>query len=84
MMEAKWYHTGYKPTLKEYIENAWISISGPVILVHAYVFVTSPITLKDMESFKQYGDIIRCSSTILRLANDRGTSSVCEQKKYKN
>ncbi|XP_038902678.1 terpene synthase 10-like [Benincasa hispida] len=74
MLEATWYHTGYKPTLKEYLDNGWISISGPVILVHAYVFVTSP-TIKDMESFKQYVDMIRCSSTILRLADDLGTSS---------
>ncbi|XP_038902516.1 terpene synthase 10-like [Benincasa hispida] len=74
MLEAKWYHTGYKPTLEEYLDNGWISISGPVILVHAYVFVTSP-TIKDMESFKQYIDVIRWSSTILRLADDLGTSS---------
>ncbi|KAA0045521.1 terpene synthase 10-like [Cucumis melo var. makuwa] len=74
MVEATWYHDGYKPTLKEYLDNAWTSISGPVILVHAYVFVTSP-TLKDMENLKQYFDLIRYSSTILRLADDLGTSS---------
>ncbi|KAE8651968.1 hypothetical protein Csa_006533 [Cucumis sativus] len=74
MVEATWYHNGYKPTLKEYLDNAWTSISGPVILVHAYVFVTSP-TLKDMENLKHYVDLIRYSSTILRLADDLGTSS---------
>uniref|UniRef100_A0A9I9DTB3 Terpene synthase 10-like n=1 Tax=Cucumis melo TaxID=3656 RepID=A0A9I9DTB3_CUCME len=74
MLEAKWYHTNYKPTLEEYLDNAWISISGPAILVHAYVFVTSP-TLENMESLKQYVDMIRWSSTILRLADDLGTSS---------
>ncbi|CAK9316331.1 unnamed protein product [Citrullus colocynthis] len=31
MLEAKWYYTNYKPTLEEYLDNAWISISGPVI-----------------------------------------------------
>ena len=77
MVEATWYHNGYKPTLKEYLDNAWTSISGPVILVHAYVFVTSP-TLKDMENLKHYVDLIRYSSTILRLADDLGTSSVHE------
>ncbi|XP_022928103.1 terpene synthase 10-like [Cucurbita moschata] len=74
MLEAKWYHTNYKPTLEEYLDNAWISISGPVILVHAYAFVTSP-TLQDMESLVEYADIIYWSSTILRLADDLGTSS---------
>ncbi|KAL6328050.1 hypothetical protein AAG906_033318 [Vitis piasezkii] len=28
LLEAKWYYNGYKPTLQEYISNAWISISG--------------------------------------------------------
>ena len=68
--------------LEEYLDNAWISISGPVILVHAYAFVTSP-TLQDMESLVEYADIIRWSSTILRLANDLGTSSVCKQALFK-
>ncbi|XP_022971751.1 terpene synthase 10-like [Cucurbita maxima] len=74
MFEAKWYHTDYKPTLEEYLDNAWISIGGPVILVHAYVFVTSPM-LQDMESLEAHIDIIRCSSIILRLADDLGTST---------
>ena len=77
MLEAKWYHTSYKPTLEEYLDNAWISISGTVLLLHTYVFVTSP-TLENMESLKQYIDMIRWSSTILRLADDLGTSSVRE------
>ncbi|XP_022159093.1 terpene synthase 10-like [Momordica charantia] len=75
MQEAKWYYIGYKATLQQYLDNAWISISGPVILVHGYVFATSPIVMDDLESLVEYADIIRWSSTILRLANDLGTSS---------
>ncbi|KAJ0018990.1 hypothetical protein Pint_10006 [Pistacia integerrima] len=29
LLEAKWYKNGYTPTLKEYMDNAWISISAP-------------------------------------------------------
>ncbi|MBO8589916.1 terpene synthase/cyclase family protein, partial [Staphylococcus aureus] len=36
LVEARWYSNGYKPTLEEYLENAWTSISVTVILVHAY------------------------------------------------
>ncbi|XP_022971750.1 terpene synthase 10-like [Cucurbita maxima] len=75
MLEAKWYHTGYQPTLEEYLDNAWISIGGSVILIHSYVFVTSPI-LEDMKSLEEHIDIIRCSSLILRLVDDLGTSTV--------
>lgn len=82
MQEAKWYYSGFKPTLQQYLDNAWISISGPVILVHGYVFATSPIVMDDLESLVEYADIIRWSSTILRLANDLGTSSVCDPSSY--
>ncbi|KAF4356562.1 hypothetical protein F8388_006306 [Cannabis sativa] len=29
LREARWYYNGYTPSFEEYIENAWISISGP-------------------------------------------------------
>ncbi|KAL3538331.1 hypothetical protein ACH5RR_001697 [Cinchona calisaya] len=75
LQEAKWYHSGYVPTLQEYLENAWISISAPVILVHAYFFVTKPIKKEALVCLDKYHNIIRCSAMILRLADDLGTSS---------
>ncbi|XP_059431229.1 myrcene synthase, chloroplastic-like [Corylus avellana] len=74
LLEAKWYHSGYTPSLQEYIQNAWISISAPVILVHAYFLVTNPITNEGLDCLEEYPDIIRWSSMILRLADDLGTS----------
>lgn len=64
----------YKPTLQQYFDNAWISVSGPVILVHAYILVTRPIIKEELESLLEYDDIIRWSSTIIRLVNDVETS----------
>jgi (-)-alpha-terpineol synthase len=78
LLEAKWYHSGYTPSLEEYIENAWISISAPVILVHACFSVTNPITEEALECLEEYPNIIRWSSMILRLADDLGTSKVCK------
>ncbi|KAM3730598.1 hypothetical protein ACB098_12G099300 [Castanea mollissima] len=75
LLEAKWYYNRYTPSLQEYIENAWISISGPTILVHAYFLVTNPITKEALECLNEYPNIIRWSSTILRLADDLGTST---------
>ncbi|XP_059639480.1 (-)-alpha-terpineol synthase-like [Cornus florida] len=75
LMEAKWYHSGHKPTLREYLDNAWVSISGPVVLVHAYFFVTKPLTKEALEFLERYPSIIRNSSLIFRLSNDLGTSS---------
>ncbi|KAL6327457.1 hypothetical protein AAG906_019770 [Vitis piasezkii] len=61
LVEAKWYHEGYMPSLQEYINNAWISISGP-------------LTLEALGCL-EIRDIIRWSSMIFRLSDDLGTSS---------
>ncbi|KAI3445790.1 hypothetical protein Pfo_002455 [Paulownia fortunei] len=74
LQEAKWYSRGYTPRLEEYISNAWISISAPVILSHAFFLVTNPIEKEAVQSLYKYHNIVRCSSMILRLANDLGTS----------
>ncbi|XVF88976.1 hypothetical protein PTKIN_Ptkin19aG0094700 [Pterospermum kingtungense] len=73
-LEAKWYHSGYKPTLQEYLDNAWISIGGLILLGHAYL-VTDSITKDGLQSFEEYGpNIIYCSTMILRLKDDLATS----------
>ncbi|KAH1091896.1 hypothetical protein J1N35_019153 [Gossypium stocksii] len=73
LVEAKWYYSGYIPTFKEYIDNAWISISAPVILSH--VFFSSNVTKNEcLEYWKDDSNLIYCSSMILRLADDLGTS----------
>ncbi|XP_028771251.1 terpene synthase 10-like [Neltuma alba] len=75
MIEAKWYYYDYQPTLQEYLENAWISISAPVILVHAYFALpTSNINDENFVRLEDYYELIHSSATILRLANDMGTS----------
>nr|XP_033513829.1 (-)-alpha-terpineol synthase-like isoform X2 [Nicotiana tomentosiformis] len=75
LREAKWYFSQYIPTMEEYMDNAWISISAPVILVHAYFLIANPVNKEDLHYLKNYHDIIRWSALILRLANDLGTSS---------
>ncbi|XP_048325501.2 terpene synthase 10 isoform X2 [Ziziphus jujuba] len=54
LQEAKWYYSGYKPSLEEYIENACMSIATPVILVHAFATATNPITEEAMKSMDEY------------------------------
>ncbi|XP_075650034.1 myrcene synthase, chloroplastic-like [Castanea sativa] len=75
LLEAKWYHNGYTPSLQEYIENAWISISGPNLMVQAYFCVTNPITSEALDCLEEYPNMIRWSALILRLADDLGTST---------
>ncbi|KAK4438098.1 (-)-alpha-terpineol synthase [Sesamum alatum] len=74
LQEAEWYSRGYAPTFEEYIDNAWISISAPVILSHAYFLVANPIQNEVVRSLYKYHSIVRYSAMILRLANDLETS----------
>ncbi|KAL7153632.1 hypothetical protein ABFS83_04G182200 [Erythranthe nasuta] len=76
LQEAEWYTKGYTPTLEEYIDNAWISISTHVILTHVFFLVTNPIDKEAVQSLYGYHNIVRYSGIILRLANDLGTSPV--------
>ncbi|MFS7971624.1 putative R-linalool synthase [Helianthus anomalus] len=75
MVEARWYHSGYKPTLQEYLENAYISIGGPIILKNVICLRSFSSNEEMMQCVESAGDIIRYSSMIFRLANDLGTSS---------
>ncbi|KAF8411659.1 hypothetical protein HHK36_004217 [Tetracentron sinense] len=74
-VEAKWYYNGYTPSFEEYINNAWSSISGPVIQVHAYFLLGENIAKEALEWLKDYPDLIRWSSMAFRFANDLGTST---------
>ncbi|KAK6145713.1 hypothetical protein DH2020_022533 [Rehmannia glutinosa] len=80
LQEAKWISIGYTPKLEEYMNTAWITVSGPVMLTHAFFLVTNPIEKEAVQSLYKYHDIVRYSSTIIRLANDLSTS-VEEMKK---
>ncbi|KAL8460223.1 hypothetical protein ACS0TY_031943 [Phlomoides rotata] len=75
-VEATWYQSGYFPSLDEYLSTAWVSIAGPLSLIHAYFSITNPIHENELQSLEKYPGIIRWPSMILRLANDLGTSSV--------
>ncbi|XP_028771254.1 terpene synthase 10-like [Neltuma alba] len=73
LTEAKWLRNGHQPSLQEYLENAWISSSAPVILVHAFM-VLSNTSFSNPVCLEDYYDLIHSSSIILRLTNDLGTS----------
>nr|WKC16866.1 terpene synthase 5 [Freesia hybrid cultivar] len=74
LVEAKWYHSGYKPTLEEYLDTAWISVSGPAVLTHAYC-TSEDITDESLHCYNFYPDVVRQSSMIFRLCDDLGTST---------
>ena len=79
LKEAKWYYSGYKPTLdQEYMENGAVSSAAPIVLFCAYFLTADKITVEALDYIDKLPSIMWCSSMILRrLTNDLGTSSVC-------
>ncbi|XP_059432149.1 myrcene synthase, chloroplastic-like [Corylus avellana] len=80
LLEAKWYYSGYTPSLEEYIENGWVSIGPAVMLVHIYFSITNPITKETLDWLEEVPNISRWSSMVVRFADDLGTSKVCNQR----
>ncbi|KAK2650650.1 hypothetical protein Ddye_018139 [Dipteronia dyeriana] len=77
MVEARWFSRGYTPTVKEYLENGWISVGGPAAIVHAYLLQLQGcnLTNNSLDCLKHGSDLIYWSSIITRLADDLGTST---------
>lgn len=76
LVEAKWFSLGYTPSLEEYLENARVTSSGPLILTHAVLFIANGNLDIAEDLFESQRDLIYQSSLIIRICNDLGTSEV--------
>ncbi|GKV21358.1 hypothetical protein SLEP1_g31344 [Rubroshorea leprosula] len=74
LVEAKWCQNKRTPTFKNYLKNAWVSVSGILILVHTYFLMTPTIAKQALESLEKNNNIILWPSLVFRLCNDLGTS----------
>ncbi|TYH44053.1 hypothetical protein ES332_D11G167800v1 [Gossypium tomentosum] len=71
---ANWANSKHIPTFQEYLENAWLSVSGHLCLDHTYLLQRTNITIEALHSLEHYHDVIRSPSIIFRLCNDLGTA----------
>ncbi|XP_049936310.1 myrcene synthase, chloroplastic-like [Nymphaea colorata] len=74
LVEARWLYNGFAPTVEEYLDNAWVSKSGPVILIHAYFLVQHDMKEHAAVDLHHFPNLIKISSWILRLHDDVATS----------
>ena len=76
LQEAKWSYNKDMPTFRDYLDNAWVSVSGVVILVHTYFLLNQTVTKQALGGLEKYHDLLRWPSMIFRLSNDLSTSVV--------
>ncbi|CAI0550403.1 unnamed protein product [Linum tenue] len=76
LKEARWSHKEYAPpTFSEYLDNAWRSVSGAVILFHTCYLLDDDSTKKTLLQLMSNDRILQWPSIIFRLCNDLATSS---------
>ncbi|KAK9133625.1 hypothetical protein Scep_013153 [Stephania cephalantha] len=75
LQEAKWCKQVYTPSLKEYLDNGWLSSSGSVFLVHAFFATKQKIKPEVLEGLEKNHQLLKYSSMVFRLSNDLATSS---------
>nr|BDN86182.1 isoprene synthase [Calophyllum inophyllum] len=73
--EAKWVYNKATPSSEEYLENAWRSVSGACMLIHAYFMLGQDVSKQELEHLENYHELLRWPSVIFRLCNDLATSS---------
>ncbi|KAG6434616.1 hypothetical protein SASPL_106254 [Salvia splendens] len=75
LKEAKWYYSGYIPTLEEYMGNSKVSVASPNIISQLhFTLPNSSYDKSTIDSLYEYHDILYLSGMILRLADDVGTA----------
>ncbi|XP_077217584.1 alpha-terpineol synthase, chloroplastic-like [Tasmannia lanceolata] len=80
LVEAKWYNNRYTPTLDEYLNNAWVSSTIPLIMGHVYFSLTQKVTKEAQECLTNNPNIVRWSSIIARLVDDLGTCTAEQER----
>ncbi|KAD4384383.1 hypothetical protein E3N88_24551 [Mikania micrantha] len=75
LIEARWYHSGHTPTLKDYLNNACITIGSPLTLMHIKISTSITSTQEIRQWFEKSENIVHHTALIVRLADDLATSS---------
>ncbi|XP_050136069.1 tricyclene synthase EBOS, chloroplastic-like [Malus sylvestris] len=75
LKETTWCYNKHTPTFEEYIDNAWISVSAVVFLVHTYFLLNPKITKQALECLENHHSLLHWPSLIFRLSNDLSTSA---------
>ncbi|KAJ3674865.1 hypothetical protein LUZ60_005481 [Juncus effusus] len=75
LTEAKWHYGATIPSLNDYLENGWMSSSGPLMLHHSFTLMGEKEIAQALSNQEKYSSLVRSCSMIFRLCNDSATHS---------
>ncbi|KAK9996529.1 hypothetical protein SO802_021215 [Lithocarpus litseifolius] len=73
LIEARWFRSGYIPTVNEYLENSCISVGAYAAAIHAYILQRFTLTESTLHCLKNGSELLYWSSLIARLSDDLAT-----------
>ena len=76
LVEAKWFHGKYIPTIEEYMRVALVSSGATVFAIISFIVMGEIATKEVFDWVQQNPKIVRALSTVMRLMNDMATHKV--------
>ncbi|RWR93537.1 Geraniol synthase, chloroplastic [Cinnamomum micranthum f. kanehirae] len=77
LVEAKWYSSGYTPTLEEYLQTSWISIGSLPMQTYVFALLGKNLAPESSDFAEKISNILPLGGMMIRLPDDLGTSIVC-------
>ena len=77
MLEAKWLHDGYTPTLEEHMSNAFVSSGYSMLTTTCFVGMGEMVTDESFKWALKRPPIVMASCAIARLMDDITSHKVC-------
>ena len=76
LVEAKWFHGKYIPTIEEYMRVALVSIGATVFAIISFIVMGEIATKEVFDWVQQNPKILRATSTVMRFMDDMASHKV--------
>ena len=76
LVEAKWFHGKYIPTIEEYMGIAMVTVGVPPLTIMSFIGMRETATKEVFDWVQQNPKIVRAASTVMRLMDDMASHKV--------
>ncbi|RWR93535.1 Geraniol synthase, chloroplastic [Cinnamomum micranthum f. kanehirae] len=75
LVEAKWYSSGYTPTLEEFMQTLWISVGSLGIETYVYALLGQNLAPERSDFAEKISDILPLARMMIRFPDDLKAST---------